>query len=121
MIMQFRILKFKNYIDINTDVVEEDNTEIPEENFLYQNYPNPFNGESIISFNLNISGSVKLSIYDILGRQIKALIDNNLSLGKYSYSWDGTNSSGRKVSSGVYFYELKTSKFSLKRKMILLQ
>ena len=107
--------------DINTDVVDDNNSNIPTENFLYQNYPNPFNGQSIISFNLITGGSAKLSIYDILGRQIKILVDDNLSAGKYSFNWDGTNGSGRKISSGVYFYELKTSSFSQKRKMILLQ
>ena len=107
--------------DINTDVAEENNSLIPTENFLYQNYPNPFNGQSVIKFNLVQSGNVNIEIYDILGRKIRNLLNENFNAGFHSVTWDAKNDAGAKVASGIYVYELKTSLYLKSRKMILLQ
>jgi hypothetical protein len=106
--------------DINTSVTEN-NPEIPLENYLYQNYPNPFNGQSVIKFNLRKSGEVNLEVYNILGKKVRNLINKEMPNGFHSVTWDGRNDKGERVSTGVYFYKLKASGFSLSRKMIFLQ
>jgi flagellar hook assembly protein FlgD len=65
---------------------------------------------------------VKIVLYDILGRQIRILFEGNVPEGTWSVEWDGTNSYGKRVSSGVYFYQLKTeSGFTKTQKMVLIQ
>ena len=77
---------------------------IPERYELSQNYPNPFNPTTQIKFALPKESQVKLTVYDVLGRQIAVLLDEQRAAGFFIVEWDGTNSFGSKVSSGVYFY-----------------
>ena len=88
---------------------------------LNQNYPNPFNPSTQIEFAVPKSGLVILEIYDILGRHIKKLLNNNLDIGQYSVIWDGTNNSGQDVPSGAYFYKLTANNFVQKKKMLLIR
>jgi flagellar hook assembly protein FlgD len=88
-----------------------------------QNYPNPFNPVTIINYELPITNYVKLSVYDILGREVGVLVNEKLTAGKYKVEWDGTN-----YPSGVYFYRLTVSgasaplsiKYSETKKMIFI-
>ena len=80
----------------------------PEEYALMQNYPNPFNPETVIGFKLKEQGKVNLIIYNVLGQKVKTLVSEQLKAGTHNVVWDGTNNSGVKVSSGVYFYRLMT-------------
>ncbi|MBN1398781.1 MAG: DUF4091 domain-containing protein [Bacteroidetes bacterium] len=94
---------------------------LPQEMRLYQNYPNPFNPNTMISYKLKVRGEVVLKVYDILGREIAVLVNEVKNAGDYTVEWNGTNSSGQKAGSGVYFYQLKCeSGFSKTMKMILL-
>lgn len=88
---------------------------------LSQNYPNPFNQFTTIEFNLLKSGFVSLKIYDILGRKVRTLVSEHLSLGYKSVLWDGKNDSGKDVASGIYFYQLKVGNFSEAKKLVLLK
>src|SRR3989339_1551618 len=92
---------------------------------LNQNYPNPFNPATTISFNLNKSAQVKLSIYDALGRLVKELLNDQLSEGHHNIEWNSTNSSGASVGSGVYIYKItvraENKLFSQSKKMILIK
>lgn len=90
--------------------------ELPVEYKLYQNFPNPFNPETKIRFNIPSDKFVTLYIYDISGRRIKTLVNENLSSGNYSVTFDASQ-----LSSGVYFYELLTYDFRESKKMILLR
>ncbi len=74
---------------------------------LYQNYPNPFNPVTGIKFDIAKSGNVKLTVYDILGKEISILVNENLNAGSYQVSFDGSS-----LSSGVYFYQLKSGGYS---------
>jgi len=74
---------------------------------LFQNYPNPFNPATVMSYQLPVTSRVSLRIYDILGREIKTLVDEVKSAGIHTVQWNGNNSAGNKVGSGVYFYQLK--------------
>lgn len=88
---------------------------------LYQNFPNPFNPTTRITFSLPTRMHVTLSIYNIEGKRVVTLVDDTLSEGFKEIVWNGTDSRGSKVSSGVYFYRLKTDKKVLTKKLILLR
>lgn len=94
----------------------EETSEIPVKYALYQNYPNPFNPLTTIEFDIPEKTSVKLIIYDVLGKDIAVVVDGELEPGKYKVNF---NASG--LPSGVYFYHLKAGKFSSVKKMILLK
>ena len=94
---------------------------IPESFRLYQNYPNPFNTETEIRYDLPIPRKVKLSIYNLLGEQVKVLVNESFNAGSYSIKWDGTDMHGKKVPTGVYLYSLEAGYWRLTKKMMLLQ
>ena len=80
--------------------------EVPSAFSLYQNYPNPFNPETTISYGIAKTGTVRLSIYALTGQAIRTLVDGTRIPGTYSVLWDGKDSTGRDVASGVYLYRL---------------
>jgi hypothetical protein len=83
---------------------------------LKQNYPNPFNPGTVIKYQTPKAGLVKIKVYDILGREIAVLVNNEKPAGEYSVTFDG----GR-FSSGVYFYTIQAGNYSTTKKMILLK
>ena len=89
---------------------------IPEKYYLYQNYPNPFNPETEIKFDIPHNSTVKLSIFDINGKEVNILVNQRLSRGSYRYVFDGSAKP-----SGVYFYRLETEDFEVTRRMVLLK
>ena len=93
----------------------------PKDYALFQNYPNPFNPITNIKFNLSKFSKVELKVYNILGQEIKTLIEDNMKPGYYKITWDGKNSDGIKVASGIYIYRLKTEKFVKAKKMVLIK
>lgn len=102
-------------------------TDIPgNENMVYsykleQNYPNPFNPSTIISYNIAKSGNVKLQVYDILGREIKTLINKEQNPGNYNITWDGKDNFGYSLPSGIYLYSIISGDFILTKKMVLIK
>lgn len=94
---------------------------IPETYALYQNYPNPFNNSTVIQFDLPQASHVTVMIYNSLGRRVKTLIDRSMDAGQHAIRWNGVNSSGEPVASGIYFYRLKTDEREATRKMVLLK
>jgi hypothetical protein len=99
--------------------VEE--TAIPYKFNLEQNYPNPFNPETRISFDLPVKGNATLRIYDIIGSEIRTLINSELEKGSYHVTWNGKDNNGKNVSSGVYIYKLDFENSSLVKKMNLVR
>jgi photosystem II stability/assembly factor-like uncharacterized protein len=89
---------------------------IPYEFFLSQNYPNPFNPTTQINYSIKEAGLVHLKVYDILGKEIATLVNENKEAGNYSIDFDAFQ-----LPSGVYFYQLRTSGFTQARKMILIK
>ncbi len=102
-------------------IQDGDPSNIPTSHTLSQNYPNPFNSGTEIRFALPTSGYVTLTVFDVLGREVTRLVDQDLGPGVESVSWDGTDAGGRSVPSGVYFYRLTTGSFSENKKMVLLK
>ena len=96
-------------------------TMIPVQCFLYPNYPNPFNPSTRFTYDLPRQSQVKVSIYNILGHEIKTLVDREQRNGSYSIQWDGSDKHGNSVSSGIYLYNLNANSFNQTRRMILLR
>ena len=91
--------------------------EIISDNYdLYQNYPNPFNPVTRISYSIPKQGLVSLKIYDILGREVKELVNEIKSQGSYSVDF---NASG--LPSGVYLYRIKSEGFTETKRMLLIK
>ena len=93
-----------------------ENNKLPHEYQLYQNYPNPFNPITTIKFDLPNTSTARLTIYDILGREILLLIDKVMQAGSYEYTLDAS-----KYTSGIYFYKLNADNFVKINKMILIK
>jgi|GEM_PF-1968630 len=95
--------------------------QVPDVYYLRPNYPNPFNATTIISYSLAKAGPMRLTIYDILGRRVQTLVDQEMSAGKHAATWDGTDIHGNTVASGIYFYRLKAGDLAETKKMILMK
>lgn len=102
-------------------IKENNNDYIKPDDLLNQNYPNPFSTSTTIEFDVDQSKQVSIIIYDMSGNQVKALVDQNYTKGTYSLSWDGSNDSGGKVSSGMYFYVLRADNKQESKKMIYIE
>ena len=87
---------------------------------LFQNQPNPFSPETRISFDLAKAGPVGLVIYGVNGRLIRRLLGDTREAGRHTAVWDGRDDAGKKVDSGVYFYQLTAPGLEESRRMILL-
>jgi len=95
--------------------------EKPAPEVVLKNSPNPFNPFTRIEFNLDRNTDVSLSIYDVTGRLVRSFYINNARKGNNLIVWDGTDSRGEKVSSGIYFCRLRTPVYSVSTKMVLLR
>lgn len=104
-------------IDGITDLGNTDHT--PHKFMLKQNYPNPFNPSTTIEFSLAQGGQVSLSVFDMLGREIRRLVDGNYEKGRYTITWDGRDNVGGSVASGVYVYRLKSGNLIESRRLVL--
>ena len=96
--------------------IERDPVEIPQGFTLSQNYPNPFNPQTRIEFELEDAGLAKLSVYDLLGREVATLVDEHLSAGRYTATFTATN-----LTTGTYIYQLKVAGQQLTGKMLLVK
>ncbi len=94
---------------------------LPETFVLKKNYPNPFNPTTNIEIENNTLDHIRLVIYDVNGRYITTLVDQTLDIGNYIYQWNGKDSFGQSVASGMYLYTLSNSNFTRTQKMLLLK
>ncbi len=104
---------------IITDIKTE--TSAPKNFILEQNFPNPFNAATQIRFTLESTGHVFLNIYNNAGALVRQLLDDRKSPGTYTLNWDGADSSGQMLSSGIYYYLLKTENARQAKKMTLVK
>jgi len=89
---------------------------IPERHFLSQNYPNPFNAQTTVNYILHVTARVRIDVYDLLGRQVRTLLDEFRQAGTHSIIFDASG-----LSSGVYFYRLRTGETIETKRMLLLK
>ena len=104
------------YVARPTDIDESESNNMQMTFELEQNYPNPFNPKTIINYTLRTEGMTKLAVYDILGQEVKVLLNENMRLGSYSTPFDGSN-----LPSGIYFYKLESNNQVQIKKMLLLK
>ncbi len=95
--------------------------QMPNKFDLGQNYPNPFNPSTSIAFSIPSRQTVRLRIYDVLGNLVTTLINQEMGAGNYSVTWNGTNTNGAQVTSGIYLYKIEAGPYSMTRKMVLMK
>jgi len=89
---------------------------IPEKHFLFQNYPNPFNARTVVNYVLHKTERVRIDVYDLLGRKIETLVNEEKQAGQHQAVWDASG-----YSSGMYFYRINAGDFTETKKMLLLK
>ncbi len=104
------------YGDTSLTSIRVVNNFVPQNYLLSQNYPNPFNPSTTIKFDLPKSSAVRLSVYDITGKEIETLVDEKLNAGSYETKWDGS-----KYESGVYFCRLTAGDYTSTTKMLMIK
>ncbi len=115
--ISLRTGQFQTLIAINdSGATYVEKEEIPEDYFLSQNYPNPFNPTTKINYSIKESGHVTLKVYDILGREVAVLVNENKPAGSYTVEFNAAN-----LPSGVYIYKLTAGKFTAVKKLILMK
>ncbi|MFN2304552.1 MAG: T9SS type A sorting domain-containing protein, partial [Anaerolineales bacterium] len=113
--------EIKNIADETTFVDDLEMSTIPTAYCLQQNYPNPFNMHTTISYHLKEAGYTTIEMYDLLGQQVRSLINAEQTAGIHQIHWDGKNESGEPVASGLYLYKMKTNDFVAMKKLMLLK
>ena len=110
-----------------TDVEDDNNSSLTPANYvLRQNYPNPFNPTTRIDFSLPATSNVKLEIFNILGQKLVTLLNEQMTSGNHSVTWDARDANGNKLTSGIYLYKLVAAgingnEFQNTKKMILMK
>ena len=106
-------------MSINTMTIN--NEIIPKNYRLYQNYPNPFNPTTQIKYDLPEDAMVNITIYDMMGRQVKTLVNGSQTAGYRTIQWNATNDEGKPVSAGLYLYTIEAGDYTQTKKMVLLK
>ena len=94
---------------------------LPDRFNLEQNVPNPFNPSTVIGYQLPEAGMVRLAIYNLLGQEVRVLVNEQRVAGSFSATWDGADALGRRVASGIYLYRIQAGSFSATKRMLLLK
>ncbi|MCD4796219.1 MAG: T9SS type A sorting domain-containing protein [Candidatus Cloacimonetes bacterium] len=116
--LQVTIKLFQN---IPSDIPENEIKKLFPKLTLSQNYPNPFNPETQITYYLSDAGNTELAIYNVTGQKIKTIVNDFQLAGEYNLVWNGTDENGKAVSSGIYFYKLRSNDNVRVRKAILMK
>ncbi|MCI0554105.1 MAG: T9SS type A sorting domain-containing protein, partial [Anaerolineae bacterium] len=113
------------YVDkgdpILTGVDQPAQPAIPTEYAVTQNYPNPFNPSTTINYQLPENAQVRLTVFNLLGQEVRTLVDRKLLAGYHQIVWDAKDNAGRSVGSGIYMYVLEAGDFTQTQKMVLLK
>ncbi|MBP7309720.1 MAG: carboxypeptidase regulatory-like domain-containing protein, partial [Candidatus Cloacimonetes bacterium] len=108
--------------DVQVWAVDNDDPEAPAVvTTLKNNFPNPFNPETTIAFSVKEAMPVTIEIYNVKGQKVKTLVNETKAAGNYTVPWNGTDSNGRSVSSGIYYYKMTAGKYSSTKKMIMMK
>jgi hypothetical protein len=127
------LLPMQKYVNPNTDLfsyllvqdtvisVQDDNVLILDKFDLLQNFPNPFNPSTQVKAIVSEQSNVKVVVYNILGKEITTLLDENLSAGEYTIQWNGEDNEGNYLAGGIYFIQMKAFGFNKTIKAVLLK
>lgn len=105
----------------NPSVTSEINNGLPKAFALGQNFPNPFNPTTTIRYDLPLQSHVRLSVYNMLGQEVRTLVNGTREAGFHQITWDGRNEAGHAVASGIYIYRIRADRFVNTRKMLLIK
>ncbi|MBN1561038.1 hypothetical protein JW998_12365, partial [candidate division KSB1 bacterium] len=111
----------RRYFPLDTHVKQFESDVVPLFYSLAQNSPNPFNPSTTIAYDLPTAGYVRLIIYDLLGRQIRTLVDSHKPTGRFRVTWDGRDENGLSVAGGLYFCRMQAGEYSAVVKMVLVR
>jgi len=127
-VVDFEIYPETEFADIEGRVIENVNIKsllkegnTPEINAMLSNYPNPFNPSTRIQFTVEQNENVSLVIYDLLGKEVITLVNENKSPGSYNVIWQAVDNNGNRVPSGIYIYRLVSGENVITKKMTLLK
>jgi hypothetical protein len=109
------------YYDQSSMDVDDEVSDVPDAFETSQNYPNPFNPATTIEYSVAVRSHVSIEVFNVLGQKIRVLVDETKPVGDYRVTWDGDDSDGRPVATGLYFYRFKAGDHIETRKMILLK
>jgi flagellar hook assembly protein FlgD len=101
--------------------MDVDGNQLPTVYALHQNYPNPFNPVTNLSYDLPEDAMVNITVFDMMGRVVRTLVNGQQSAGYKSLLWNATNNNGQPISAGLYIYTIQAGEFSQTKKMILLK
>jgi hypothetical protein len=104
-----------------TQVEPKRKDDFHQENYFFQNYPNPFNPNTTIRFDLPRTSHVVLTIYNVIGQNVRTLVEGIKRLGAHTVQWDGKDDSGQDLPSGIYLCKFKTEELIQAKKMFLLR
>ena len=107
------------FADINLSATTE--AYLPAEFQLRDNFPNPFNPSTIITYDLAVNGFVDLSIYNVVGKKVKTIVNQNETAGRKITTWYGRDDAGNALSAGMYFYRLTAGGKVFTKKMVLMK
>ncbi|MGE5399081.1 MAG: FlgD immunoglobulin-like domain containing protein [Ignavibacteriales bacterium] len=96
-------------------------SQLPENFELYQNYPNPFNPATTIKYEIPSAQNVRITVYDVTGREVKELVNDFQQAGRYEVNWDGRTVTGAQAASGIYLYTIRAGSFTQSMKMVLMK
>lgn len=114
------VLKSKGYyVRLTREAAEEGET--PQEFTVLANYPNPFNPTTLIGYTLATDSRVKLTVFNLLGQEVRTLVDEYQHSGPKSVWWDGKDENGNQVSSGIYLYQIRVGESTQTKKMVLVR
>jgi len=113
--------EYSDVLSVTLEWLDVDGDQLPTVYALHQNYPNPFNPVTNLSYDLPEDAMVNITVFDMMGRVVRTLVNGQQSAGYKSLQWNGTNNSGHPISAGLYIYTIQAGEFSQTRKMILLK
>jgi len=108
-------------IEINRTLSENDHVPLVTATALKGNYPNPFNPTTTIAFDLKQDDQVMIDIFNVKGQKVRTLINDFMKKGQHSVQWNGKDDQGKMAGSGIYFYSMRSGKYTSTRKMILMK
>ena len=113
--------EYSDVLSVTLEWLDVDGEQLPTVYALHQNYPNPFNPVTNLSYDLPEDAMVNITVFDMMGRVVRTLVNGQQSAGYKSLQWNATNNSGQPISAGLYIYTIQAGEFSQTRKMIFLK